>query len=137
VRQLYRREDGLTRLAGLLSAVSLIVAVVGLYGLLSFSVAVRTREIGIRSALGATPGAVVRAVLGEAFRVAAIGIGIGGIGFLVSQRLLGTFVYGLDEVRTLPAMLASTTLMLAALVGAYIPSRRAARVDPLIALRTD
>jgi len=137
VRQLYRREDGLTRLAGLLSAVSLIVAVVGLYGVLSFSVAGRTREIGIRSALGATSGAIVRAVLGEAFRVAAIGIGIGGIGFLVSQHLLGTFVYGLDEVRILPAMLAGTTLMLAALVGAYIPSRRAARVDPLIALRTD
>jgi putative ABC transport system permease protein len=120
---------------GLFAAVALLLAAVGVHGVLSYTVAQRTREIGIRMALGADLREVRRLVLGQGARLAAIGLGLGLLGALALSRLLSALLYGtgVDD----PATYASVALALGAvaLLATYLPARRATRVHPVEALR--
>jgi predicted permease len=129
----------LPRLAGTLFGVfgfaGLLLAAIGLYGVMSYSVSRRTREIGIRMALGAQIGAVQRLIIGQGMMLAAIALGIGLAGALAVAKLFAAFLYGVQPhdivtFTAVPLFLAGVTL-----VACWIPSRRAANVDPLTALR--
>jgi putative ABC transport system permease protein len=126
-----------TILIGLFALLALILAAVGVYGLISYSVTQRTREIGIRVALGAQPRQVLAPVVREGIVLAASGIAIGLVGAFALTRLLASFLFGIDATDPTTFIGVSLVLVLVALLASYIPSRRALRVDPLIALRTE
>jgi putative ABC transport system permease protein len=124
-----------TILLASLAALAIAIAVVGLYGAISYAVSQRTREIGIRVALGATSGAVQRAVVGDGMAVAAAGIAIGTAGALAMARLLTGLLFGVTPADPVSYAGAAIGLLVLSIVAAYIPARRAARVDPTEALR--
>jgi putative ABC transport system permease protein len=109
----------------------------GLYGVASYGVAQRTRDIGIRIALGATRERVLSVVLGETLTTSLIGITLGGIATLVATRLVAAFLFGVTPRD--PATLASVAVLLVAtaLLAGFLPARRAASIDPVRALRAD
>jgi putative ABC transport system permease protein len=117
------------------SAMALLIGLVGIYGVISYSVSQRTREIGIRMALGAERGDTIRLVLGEGMLVILIGLAIGLAGSLALTRFLSSLLFGVTP--TDPLTFAGVALLLAviALAACYVPARRAMRVDPLLALR--
>jgi putative ABC transport system permease protein len=123
--------------AGAFGAVALLLAMVGIYGLVSYSVARRTREVGIRVALGATRDDVLRLVLGKGLGLAALGVGAGLVGALAAGRRIGEMLY--DVSPTDPTIIVSMSLLLAAVVllASYLPARRAMRVDPVTSLRSE
>ncbi|HEX6630488.1 MAG TPA: ABC transporter permease [Gemmatimonadaceae bacterium] len=123
--------------AGSLGVVALLLAVLGIYGVTAYSVARRTRELGIRVALGATRGGVLRLVLREGAVLAGVGAVIGLVGSAVVTRLLASLLYGVPPLDPLAFGGAAALLVAAALVAAYLPARRAAAVDPTIALRSE
>ena len=115
----------------------LLLAAIGLYGVISFLVAQRTSEIGVRMALGATPGVVARLVLGHAARATAAGALLGLAGSLLAVRLLQTMLFRVPTRDPWALSAALALLAAVALVSAWIPSRRAARLDPVQALRQE
>jgi predicted permease len=119
------------------AALGLLLGAVGIYGIISFGVSQRTRELGIRSALGALEGRIVTMVLGEGVRLAAVGILVGAVGAIAGGRSLRTLVYGVDTND--PWLFGGVALALGAVavLASWIPARRASRVDPLTALRGD
>jgi putative ABC transport system permease protein len=124
-------------LFGTFAGVALILAAFGIYGVMSFAVAQRTREIGLRMALGAAPSQVLGLILREGMTLGAIGLGIGFLGAWGVGRLMTGLVYGTGSF-DLPAFSAvGTVLLLFALIACYIPARRATQVDPMAALRQD
>ncbi|HET6176826.1 MAG TPA: ABC transporter permease [Candidatus Sulfotelmatobacter sp.] len=124
-------------LLSILGSVALLLAAVGLYGVIGYSVAQRTNEIGIRMALGAEPSAVMRLVVGEGMKLAIAGVAIGLGAALGLTRLISGLLFGVSA--TDPLTFAGVAILLAfvALAAAYIPARRAMRVDPMIALREE
>lgn len=122
-------------LAGVFAAAALTLAAVGLYGLLSYSVARRTQEIGVRIALGAQHGDVLRLVLGEGARLAAIGLVIGVATSLAVTRLMSSLLFGIGSTDPLTFIVVAALVSLVAVVASYVPARRAMRVDPIVALR--
>jgi putative ABC transport system permease protein len=116
---------------------ALALAALGVYGLMLFFVNLRTREIGIRLALGATPGGVQRLVLRRGLRLAGLGIAIGLGGALVIARLLSGMLYGIASLDPVSFGLVPLLLVLTALLAAWLPARRAARLAPFVALRTE
>jgi ABC-type antimicrobial peptide transport system permease subunit len=115
--------------------VALLLAAVGVYGVIASSVASRTREFGIRVALGATPEQLVRNVVRGAMVLAFFGVAAGCTGGLAGGRLLASLLYGLP-VTDLPTLAAAAAvLVLVAIVASWTPARRASRVDPVVALR--
>ena len=122
---------------GVVSGLALILGAVGLYGVLSYVVAERTREIGVRMALGATAGSVRRMVVTQGARVVLVGVVIGVAAALAATRLLGTLLYGIRAVD--PVLFAAMSLMMVAIgmVASYMPARRASSVDPLESLRSE
>ncbi|MEJ7812522.1 MAG: ABC transporter permease [Gemmatimonadaceae bacterium] len=124
-------------LVGALGALALALAAVGLYGVIAFVVAQRTREIGIRMALGAGGGHVVRQVVRGGMRLAVLGVAIGAVGALAATRVVTRFLFGVTPTDPAAYLLAASTLLVAALLATYLPARRAARVDPLVALRAE
>ncbi|MDP9323694.1 MAG: FtsX-like permease family protein, partial [Acidobacteriota bacterium] len=126
-----------TLLLGAFALMAVILAAVGVYGLISYSVAQRTREIGIRMALGAQARQVMLPVLREGLRLALAGIAIGLAGSVAMSRVLNDFLFGIDATDPLTYGVVALLLLAVAVLASYIPSRRALRVDPITALRAE
>jgi putative ABC transport system permease protein len=126
-----------TVLIGVFACLALLLAAVGIYGVMSYTVGRRTREIGIRMALGAQPANVLRLVLGRGTRLALIGIVAGLAGSFALTRYLGTLLFGVRATDPATFAAVSALLMIVALIACYIPARRAMRVDPIMALREE
>jgi putative ABC transport system permease protein len=122
---------------GGLGAIGVLLAALGLYGTVSASVARRTREIGLRIALGAERGHVLRGIVGEGARLALIGVGVGGALAALTMPLAAPWLFGVSPRDRVTYAVMAIGLLLAALAASYVPARRAASVDPLTALRTD
>jgi putative ABC transport system permease protein len=124
-----------TLLLGLFATVALVLAVVGIYGVIAYSTAQRTQEIGIRMALGADRRSVVRMVLGGGLRIAAAGLTIGVLGALALTQVLSGLLFGVGARDPLTFVLVPLALLLVSLAACWVPARRAMRVEPVIALR--
>ncbi len=124
-----------TTLLALFAGLALLLAAVGIYGVMAYSVSQRAQEIGVRMALGAQPGSVLSLLLGQAARLAGLGVVLGLASAFALSRLLGTLLYRVTP--TDPATFAgvSLLLLLVTLLASYVPARRAMRVDPMVALR--
>ncbi len=118
----------------LFGALALLLASIGLFGLMSYSVARRTNEIGIRMALGAQRRDVLRLVMGESMALVVIGVGLGLAAALAASRLVVTLVFGLAATDAVTMLTAMAALIAVSALAGYLPARRAARVDPLVAL---
>ena len=124
-----------TTLLGGFAALALALAAIGIYGVISYGVGQRQREIGIRMALGARPGDVQRSVLGESAKLAALGSAIGIVGALLLTRYLQTLLYQVSATDPVVIALSACALGAVAIAAAWLPARRATRVDPAVALR--
>jgi predicted permease len=122
---------------GVVSALALLLGLVGLYGVLSYVIAQRTREIGVRMALGATAAAVRKQVVGQGVRVVSVGVIIGIGAALGSTRLLGTLLYDVKAVDPVVFAAMALTMIGMGILASYLPARRASNVDPVEALRSD
>jgi predicted permease len=129
------QERLISVLSGIFAALALIVACVGLYGLLAFQVARRTQEIGIRLALGAERGDVLQLVLAEGAALAIAGTLIGCAAALFLNRYLESFVFGIKPTDAMTVIAVAVLLIGVAVMASYVPARRAAKVDPMVALR--
>jgi predicted permease len=121
----------------LFAIIGLVLAAIGIYGVISFLVAQRTREIGVRMALGATPGRIIRLMLGQAARWILSGAAAGLVGSLLATQFLRSLLFNTSALDPWTFTAAMSLLLLIALAAAWIPSRRAALVDPLVALREE
>jgi predicted permease len=139
MRDIVARSIATQRLAMMLlsvfSVLALVLSAIGIYGVISYLAGQRTKEIGVRMAMGATSGDVLRLVLGEGMRITLVGVGIGVVAALGLTRLITKMIYGVGA--TDPVTFGGVTILLTgvALLACYIPARRAMRVDPIIALR--
>ena len=126
-----------TFLLGLFAAMALVLAATGIFGVIAYSVSCRTNEIGIRVALGASRGVILRMVLRETLALTLLGLVLGVPSALAASRLVGHMLFGVSTHD--PATLAAVATGLAAVaaLAGYIPARRAMRVDPMVALRSD
>jgi predicted permease len=122
-------------LSTLFAALALVLVCMGLYGLLSYEVSLRTREIGIRTALGAPRGDVLRLVVGQGIGLALIGVGIGIVAAIGATRYLQSFLYGIRPNDPLTFVTSGAVLIVVGLLACNIPARRATKVDPMVALR--
>ena len=121
----------------LFAGIALLLASIGVYGVLSYTVAQRTREIGIRVALGETQGQVMGRVLKGAMKLAICGLVLGLAGALIGARLLSSLLYGVQATDPTTLIVASAVLAAVTMIASYLPARRAMAVDPLVALRAD
>ena len=135
--QTISQEITFARLCSGFAILALVIACVGLYGTVSYNVARRTGEIGIRMALGAQRGGVVWMVLREVCVLAAVGLAIGVPAALGASKLVETFLFGMKPNDPLALTLAVVILLVAAMLAGYVPARKAARIDPMVALRNE
>jgi putative ABC transport system permease protein len=119
------------------AVLALLLACLGVYSVMAHLVAFRTSEIGIRMALGASPGGVMRMVLGHGRRLTLLGIGIGIAASLGVSRLLQQVLFEVNPAEPLVYIAVSITLLLVAEFASWLPARRATRIDPVIALRSE
>jgi predicted permease len=124
-----------TLLLGIFAGIAVLLAALGIYSVISYGVAQRTREIGLRMALGAQRRDVVRLIVGEAMRVALLGLGLGLAGALLLTRFLGNLLYDVPATDPLTFVAVTALLAAVALFAGYLPARRAAMVEPTVALR--
>jgi predicted permease len=120
---------------GIASMLALILGAIGLYGVLSYVVAGRTQEIGLRMALGAEAGRVRRMVVVQGTRIVAVGVVVGLAGAIGTTRALGTLLYGVEALDVATFLLMSGAMLTVGLVATYLPARRASNVDPIESLR--
>ncbi len=119
------------------AAAAVLLAAIGLYGVVSYGVSQRTREVGVRVALGARPADILRLILSGGFALVALGLGIGLITAGAAVRFLGSLVFGVSRTDPVTFAAAAVLLSLVALVAHWVPLRRALRIDPAIALRQE
>ncbi len=124
-------------LISMFGALALMLAAVGLYGVVSYSVTQRNREMGLRMALGAQQGAVLRMVIGEAMKLTLAGAAVGAVAAAFAGRAIASELYGVRAGDPASFAGAAAMLLVVAMAGAWIPARRAMRVDPVVALRED
>jgi MacB-like periplasmic core domain len=124
-------------LLGTFAALAAVLAAIGLYGLISYTVSQRTHELGVRVALGAARTEIVRLVIGQGLRLAVVGALVGLAGAFATTRLLAGLVKGIEPNDPATFGVVTMVLLAAALLAAYLPARRASRVDPMVALRAD
>ena len=137
VRESLLRERLMATLSGFFGMLALLLASIGIYGLLSYAVASRTHEIGIRMALGAESRNVIALILKEAFVLVLIGVVVGIPIVLYVSRFARSLLFELSPTDPLPLALAGMVLLVVALLAGYLPARRATKVDPLVALRDE
>jgi len=137
IDQTINQEIVFAKLCSAFAILALVIACVGLYGTMTYTVARRTPEIGIRMALGAQPVAVVWMVLREVLMLAAVGLAISVPTALGTSKFVESFLFGMKPNDPSSLILAMTTLLGAALLAGYVPARKASRIDPMIALRQD
>jgi ABC-type antimicrobial peptide transport system permease subunit len=131
-------EDRLTAMfAGFFAALALLLAAIGLYGLMSYTVAQKEREIGIRVALGAEPGRVVREVLRDGLALTLSGVTAGFAAALATVHLVKSLLFGVVPHDPVTLLTAPATLIIVAIVACLLPAARAARIDPMMALRSE
>ena len=116
-------------------ALGLTLAAIGIFSVLSYSVAQRTHEIGVRIALGASPADIRSLVVGQGVRLAAVGIGVGIVGALATSWALNALLFGLSATDPPTFAMAAVALTFAAFAAVYVPARRASRIDPVVMLR--
>jgi putative ABC transport system permease protein len=124
-------------LLGTFAGIALVLAIAGLYGVVSYAVAQRTRELGIRSALGSSTARIVRLIAVEGFQLVAIGIVLGLAGGAAVTRLMTFMLYGVSPLDPMTWTLAAVAMLIVAMSAALIPARRAARVNPMVAIQSD
>jgi ABC-type antimicrobial peptide transport system permease subunit len=135
VRESLLQDELMATLCGFFGALAVLLAAIGLYGVISYTVAQRTNEIGVRMALGARRSGVIRLILGEVSVLIGIGIA-GGVGLaLAGGRAAGSLLYGLKAHDPLTLALAIILLTAIGLAASVVPARRASRLDPMVALR--
>jgi putative ABC transport system permease protein len=122
-------------LLSVFAGLALVLAAVGVYGVMSYSVLLRTRDIGIRMALGARPIDIFKHVLTQALVLALIGLGIGLVLAVTSTRVLSSMLYGISPTDPITLGATALVLLLVALLASYLPARRATKVDPMVTLR--
>jgi putative ABC transport system permease protein len=126
-----------TWVLAILAAVALALGMIGIYGVLAYLVTLRRHEFGVRLALGAQPGSLLWLVLGQGLGLATVGITIGLIGAVILTRVLDTLLFGVSTRDPMTFLAVAIVLLVAVLIACYSPARRAARADPIAALRAE
>jgi ABC-type antimicrobial peptide transport system permease subunit len=127
----------LTGFSGFFGALATLLVSVGIYGIMAYAVVRRTREIGIRLAIGAQHGNVVRLIVGESLLLVLVGVAIGVPAAIGAGKFVATFLFGLTPLDPLVLTAAAGLMLLVSAAAAYFPARSATRIDPLIALRAE
>jgi putative ABC transport system permease protein len=126
-----------TILLGIFAALGFLLALIGVYGVMSYLVGLQTREIGIRMALGAAPAQVLRLVLSHGLKLTVAGVAVGLLGALALTRFMSTLLFGISSSDPITYVVVSVLLIAIATAAILVPARRASRIDPLLALRHD
>jgi ABC-type antimicrobial peptide transport system permease subunit len=137
VGQSLARRRFSTLLLSLFAGIALVLAVIGIYGVMAYLINQGAREIGIRMALGATPGGILKLVLRQGMSLALLGVFFGLIGAYALTRFMSSLLFGIAETDALTFLAIPSLLLLVSLLASYIPARRATRLDPMVSLRCE